>query len=110
MKLQTDKHCTDRQFNIGDFVYLRLQPYTQAFEAMRSATKLAPRYYGRFKALQRIGPVAYKLNLPAYAKIHPVFHVSCIKQKLGENVTPTQQLPLVGEDGEIEFEPVAVLD
>ena len=46
----------------------------------RSYAKLAPQYYGPFEVLERVGPVAYKLALPIYIKVHDVFHVLLLKK------------------------------
>jgi hypothetical protein len=56
-------------------VYLRLQPYVQTSVALRSSHKLSFRYFGPYKILQHVGQVAYKLELPPDARIHPVVHV-----------------------------------
>ena len=45
-----------------------------------SCTKLAPRYYGAFEILDKIGTTTYKLALPFNIKIHNVFHVSLHKK------------------------------
>ena len=94
MKLQTDKHRQEREFQVGDWVYLRLQPFKQRSMHQKMG-KLAPKFYGPYQVIQRIGAVAYKLDLPADAKIHPVFHVSCLKMKLGQSILPQPKLPLV---------------
>lgn len=65
--------------------------------------KLSPRFYGPFEIMDRVGTVAYKLKMPSYSKIHPVFHVSLLKKKLGNDVVPQPSLPPVGDElGEIE--------
>ncbi|KAF5443243.1 hypothetical protein F2P56_035816, partial [Juglans regia] len=58
----------------------------------------------------RIGKVAYKLDLPTASRIHPVFHVSCLKRKLGNQIQPLPTLPPVNTDGEIQPEPAGILD
>ena len=50
-----------------------------------------------------------KLELPAESRIHPVFHVSSLKLKLGQHVTPLPTLPPIDESGQVFTEPVAVL-
>jgi hypothetical protein len=46
------------------------------------------KYYGPFKILSKIGNAAYKLQLPQYADIHLVFHVSQLKKHIGPKVVP----------------------
>ena len=53
--------------------------------------KLAPRYIGPFKIKERIRPIAYRLELPAYLdKIHNVFHMSLLRKA---KINPSQVLP-----------------
>ena len=72
-------------------------------------SKLSPKFYGLFQVLQKVGEVAYKLVLPSDSLIHPVFHVSYLKAKLGQQVTPISQLPFVSSEGIPMLEPEAML-
>jgi hypothetical protein len=104
MKLQADKRRSERQFEVGNWVYLRLQPYCQKSLALRHNLKLSPRFFGPFQILIRVGLMAYKLALPPEARLHLVFHVSCLKKKLGQSISPLSSLPPVDAHGEIRPE------
>lgn len=94
MKQYADKNRTDREFVVGDWVYLKLQPYRQTSIALRKKLKLCAKFYGPYKVLSRVGKVAYRLDLLVGAKIHPEFHISQLKKKIGNNVVPLIE-PLV---------------
>lgn len=80
MKNQVDQDRTERSYNEDEWVFVKLQPYRQTSVAGRNNHKLTKRFYGPYRILQKIGPIAYKLKLPTEAKIHNVFHVSHLKK------------------------------
>ena len=65
-------------------------------------------YYGPYKVLQEIGTMAYKLELPASSRVHLVFHVSCLKKIIGENLPVQTILPELDEEVKIILELEAV--
>jgi len=67
------------------------------------------RYFGPFKVLDRIGKVAYKLELPPTAKIHSVFHISVLKKCIGAPTTTTIPTPLLIDDIGVQLHPQIVL-
>jgi hypothetical protein len=85
MKAQEDKHRTEREFQVGDLVYMKLQPYAQTTIAKRSNQKLGFKFFGPYEVLARVGKVAYKLKLPPGSQIHPVLHVSQLKKSVPAN-------------------------
>lgn len=109
MKMQANKHRTEKELQIGDLVYIKLQPYRQNSVELRTFHKLAAKYFGPFPITARIGKVAYKVKLPATAKIHPVFHISQLKKHVGSRRVQSQ-LPEINEQGIISAEQVAILD
>ena len=95
MKMQADKHRSDRSFAMGDFVFLKIQPYVQSSLAPRANAKLAFKYFGPYQVIGKIGSVAYKLQLPPTAAIHDVFHMSQLKKAVSSSaqVSPTPPDP-----------------
>ena len=99
MKLNSNHHRCELEFKLGDFVYLKLQPFRQMSVRVRGNMKLSPRFYGPFHILARVGKVAYRLELLPHSRLHPVFHVSQLKKQLGQSDCTVAELPDITDDG-----------
>jgi hypothetical protein len=98
-------------FEVGDYVYLKVSP-VKGVKRFNMKGKLAPRYIGPFKILERHGEVAYQLVLPErLSGVHDVFHVSQLKKCLR---VPKEQIPLeelvVKEDLTYKEYPIKILE
>jgi hypothetical protein len=101
----------DLSFKIGDFIYLKVSPM-RGTHRFKVKEKLAPRYVGPFKIVDRKGEVAYQLELPPQlSDVHDVFHMSQLKKCLR---VPEEQLPLeeldLGDDLSYIEKSVRILD
>jgi len=110
-KSYADKRRRPIEFEVGDYVYLKVSPMkkVQRFGVKR---KLAPRYVGPYKIIERSGRVAYKLQLPLEMRaIFNVFHVSQLKKCLripDEAIEPTNIK--LQSDLTYEEKPIQVLE
>jgi hypothetical protein len=86
-KSYADKRRKPLQFEVGDFVYLRVSR-TRGIQWSGIKGKLAPRYVGPFEIIEVCGPVPYHLQLPPQlAAVHNVFHISQLRKCIK---TPTE--------------------
>jgi hypothetical protein len=91
-KSYVDHRRRELSFEVGDFVYLKVSPM-RGLRGFKVRGKLAPRFIGPFKILEKRGEVAYQLELPPQlSNVHDVFHVSQLKKCLR---VPEEQLPML---------------
>jgi hypothetical protein len=110
-KSYADKRRRDPLFEVGDFVYLKVSPM-RGTRRFKVKGKLAPRYVGPFKIVDRKGEVTYQLELPPQlSDVYDVFHMSQLKKCLR---VPEEQLPMEELDlgGDLTYceRPVKILD
>ncbi|KAD3336176.1 hypothetical protein E3N88_31695 [Mikania micrantha] len=89
MKNQADQNCRDVSYHVGDYVFLRIQPYRQKSLAKRRFEKLS--------------------SLPPDARIHPIFHVSVLKLAKGYSPDSSMDPLPITKDWEFDVQPATVL-
>ena len=99
-KSYADKRRREASFSIDDLVLLS----TKNLKLRTNGTKkLLPKWIGPFRVVKSVGLVAYKLELPASMKCHPVFHVSNLQQYRSNGRVQPPPVP-IEIDGELEYE------
>ncbi|GJY95793.1 putative reverse transcriptase domain-containing protein [Tanacetum coccineum] len=81
-------------FQVGNRVMLKVSPWKGVLRFGKRG-KLNPRYVGPFKVIERVGTVAYKIELPQQlSRVHNTFHVSNLKKCLSDEslVIPLEEL------------------
>ena len=110
MKAVADGHRRDHEFQVGEWVLVKLRPYRQSTASGAVHSMLARRFYGPFRITERMGPVAYKLALPETSRIHPMFHCSNLKPFVGTPASaPMEELPPLAVDNQPVLTPLAIL-
>ena len=98
-------------FDVGEYVYFKVSP-SKGITRFGKRGKLNSRYVGPYLILDRVGPVAYWLELPQeLTNVHNVFHISMLRRCVSDG-TPVIELELVeiGEDMTYIEHPVQILD
>ncbi|GJS06966.1 putative reverse transcriptase domain-containing protein [Tanacetum coccineum] len=110
-KSYADKRRKPLEFSIGDNVLLKVSPWKGVVRFGKKG-KLEPRFVGPFEIIEKVGSVAYRLDLPEELNgVHDTFHVSNLKKCLADL---TLQVPLdeIRVDAKLNFveEPVEILE
>jgi hypothetical protein len=110
-KSYADKRRSDLEFQVGDFVLLKVSPWKGVIR-FRKRGKLGPRYIGPYRIIARVGKVAYRLELPDELRlIHNTFHVSQLRKCVREEtaVVPVEDIQIDEKLNYVE-KPIALLE
>ncbi|GKE16470.1 putative reverse transcriptase domain-containing protein, partial [Tanacetum coccineum] len=110
-KSYADLKCKPMEFQVGDRVMLKVSPWKGVVRFGKRG-KLNPRYVGPFKVLEKVGSIAYKLELPQeLSRVHNTFHVSNLKKCYSDEplAVPLEGLHI---DDKLQFveEPVEIME
>ena len=79
-KSYADRRCKPLEFQVGDQVFLKVPP-TKGIARFGMKGKLSPRYIRSYTVIEKVGEVAYRLELlPKLIRLHNVFHVPQLRK------------------------------
>jgi len=102
-KRHADLHrISGTSLEVGDFVYLN----RKNINTRRPSSKLDYKLLGPFPIIEKVNPVAFRLQLPATMKIHPVFHRSLLEKATLSDIPDRTQLdtPQIEAESTVEYE------
>nr|GEV20011.1 putative reverse transcriptase domain-containing protein [Tanacetum cinerariifolium] len=110
-KSYVNKRRKALEVSVGDYVLLKVSPW-KGVVRLGKKRKLAPKFIGPFEIAEKVGLVAYRLDLPEELDgVHDTFYVSNLKKFLAD---PTLQVPLdeIQVDDKLNFmeDPVEILE
>jgi hypothetical protein len=107
-----DRGTTPRQYEVGDYVYLKVSP-AKGVQRFGVKGKLAPRYMGPYEVIEVCGPMAYRIRLlERFSAVHNVFHVTKLKKgvPVPETEVITEANAWIEPDFSLVMHPMRVLD
>nr|GEV81801.1 putative reverse transcriptase domain-containing protein [Tanacetum cinerariifolium] len=110
-KSYADKRRKPLEFSVGDHVLLKVSPW-KGTVCFGKKEKLAPRLVGPFEIIEKVGTVAYRLDLPEELNgVHDTFHVLNLKKCLAD-LTLQVHLDEIRVDDKLNFveEPVEIME
>lgn len=110
-KSYADSKRSNVEFQVGEEVLLRVSP-TKGVIRFNIKGKLSPRYIGPFMIVERVGKLAYRLELPETMKgVHNVFHVSMLRKHFRDTERQITMEPFtIEQDLTFEVRPMRILD
>jgi hypothetical protein len=92
-------------------VFIHLKPYNQNSLKAYHFQNISPKFYVPCTIIKCIGTMDYKLALSIHSKIHPFFHVACLKKLIRSECHVQMNLPKLDEEGSIWLkQKVLILD
>ena len=110
-KSYADTRRRPLEFQVGDHVFLKVMPKRGVIKFGKRG-KRSLRYIGPFEVIERVGIVAYQLELPwSLSSGHDVFHVSMLWKYTPDSTHVVDWGELVIDtDGTFEEGPVRIMD
>ena len=107
-KSYADAQRSERNFDKGDMVFLRVRPKRSSL-SLGKFKKLSARYCGPYVITKKINDQAYELLLPPDVKVHNVFHISLLKKYVPDELHILDEQPLISKDGTLDITPERIL-
>ena len=95
MKKWADQKRRPLEFKAGDLVLIKLRSEQLRFRGDKDV-RLIRKYEGPVPVISKVGLTSYKVDLPAWMKIHPVLHVSNLKPYHPDQADPVRNQPTRG--------------